>query len=46
MRMTGSSDTGIEDWSFFGVAGYGAMVELIDVHQSCFPASVLKRWPA
>ena len=43
----GSCDTGIEDWSFLGVTGYEAMVEFTEVHQSCFPASVLnlKRWP-
>ena len=45
--MTGSCDTGTEHWSFLGVTGYGAMVEFTEVHQSCFPASVLnlKRWP-
>ena len=37
MGMTGSSDTGIEDRSFLGVSGYGAIVKLIEVHQSCFP---------
>ena len=45
----GSCDTatGIEDWSFLGVTCYEAMVEFTEVHQSCFPASVLnlKRWP-
>ena len=43
MGMTGSSDTGIEDWSFLGVTGYEATVELTEVHQSCFPASALER---
>ena len=41
-RMMGSSDTGITDWTFLG---YGAMGELIkiEVHDSCFLTSVLKR---
>ena len=46
MGMTGSNDTGIMHWSFLGVIGYGAVVELTEIHQSCFPVSVLKRWPA
>ena len=46
MGMTGSNDTGIMDWSFLGVIGYGAVVELTEIHPSCFPVSVLKRWPA
>ena len=41
MGMTGSSDTGIVDWSLLGVNGYGAMVELTKVCQSCLPAHVL-----
>ena len=43
MGMIGLSDTGIEDWSFLGVTQYEAMVELTEVHQSCFPASALER---
>ena len=46
MGMTGSSDTGIMDWSFLGVNGYGTVVELTEIHRSCSPVSVLKRWPA
>ena len=38
--MMGSCDTGIVTWYSLGASGYGAMVmvELIKVHQSCFPA--------
>ena len=46
MGMTGSSDNGIVDWSLLDVSGYGAMVELREVQESSFPASVLKRWSA
>lgn len=44
--MTGSSNTGIVDWSFLGVNGYGAILKLIDVPESCSLVSVLMRWPA
>ena len=45
--MTGFSDTGIVDWSLLGVSGYGAIVELMKVHQSGFSAApALKRWSA
>ena len=40
------SDNGIVDWSLLDVSGYGAMVELTEVQESSFPASVLKRWSA
>ena len=40
----GSCDTGTVTWYSLGVSGYGTlmMVELIKVHQSCFPAPVLE----
>lgn len=44
--MTGSSNTGIADWSFLGVNGYGARVKLTGVQESCSPVSVFERWPA
>ena len=42
--MMGSCDTGIVTWYSLDVSGYGAlvMVELIKVHQSCFPAPMLE----
>ena len=42
--MMGSCDTGTVTWYSLAVSGYGAlvMVELIKVHQSCFPAPVLE----
>ena len=35
MGMTGSPDTGTGDWSLLGVNGSGAMMELLQFHQSC-----------
>ena len=33
--LTGSSDTGINDWPLLGIDGQDTMVELLKVHQPC-----------
>ena len=44
--MAGSSGGGMEDWPVFGIDGYAAMVEFVEIGQSCIPASMLESWPA